>query len=69
MRPYLGGTAEVIVVDLFYGLEVDHALQLGLVFVWEEKQTFSFFRRLGNTSPRFLFFFFFLLARHLGRRR
>lgn len=30
---YLCGTAEVIVIDLFYGLEVDHTLQLGLMFV------------------------------------
>lgn len=30
---YLCGTAEVIIIDLFYGLEVDHTLQLGLVFV------------------------------------
>lgn len=33
LRPYLCGTAEVIVIDLFYRLEVDHSLQLGLVFV------------------------------------
>lgn len=30
---YLCGAAEVIVIDLFYRLEVDHALQLGLMFV------------------------------------
>lgn len=30
---YLGGAAEVIVVHLLYRLEVDHTLQLGLVFV------------------------------------
>lgn len=30
---YLGGAAEVIVVDLLDRLEVDHTLQLGLVFV------------------------------------
>lgn len=34
---YLCGAAEVIVVDLFYGLEVDHTLQLGLVFVCGRK--------------------------------
>lgn len=33
---YLGGAAEVIVIDLFYRLEVDHTLQLGLVFVCGE---------------------------------
>lgn len=38
---YLGGAAEVIVIDLFYRLEVDHTLQLGLVFVCgEEERTF-----------------------------
>lgn len=30
---YLCGTAEVIVIDLFYCLEVDHTLQLDLMFV------------------------------------
>lgn len=34
---YLRGTAEVIVIDLFYRLEVDHTLQLGLVFVCGEE--------------------------------
>lgn len=40
---YLCCAAEVIVVDLFYGLEVDHTLQLGLVLVCRGKQT-SLFR-------------------------
>lgn len=30
---HLGGAAEVVVIDFLYGLEVDDALQLGLVFV------------------------------------
>lgn len=32
-RCYLGGAAEVVVVNLLNGLEVDHPLQLGLMFV------------------------------------
>lgn len=45
---YLCGAAQVIVVNLLYRLEVDHSLQLGLVFVcrtemklWSETQTFA----------------------------
>lgn len=45
---YLSGAAQVIVVNLLYRLEVDHSLQLGLVFVcrtemrlWSETQTFA----------------------------
>lgn len=45
---YLCGAAQVIVVNLLYSLEVDHSLQLGLVFVcrtemrlWSETQTFA----------------------------
>lgn len=33
LTTYLCGTAEVIIIDLFYCLEVDHTLQLGLMFV------------------------------------
>lgn len=42
---YLCGTAEVIVIDLFYGLEVDHTLQLGLMFVCGKEG-----RKENNTS-------------------
>lgn len=35
---YLCGTAEVIIVDLFYGLEVDHTLQPGLVLVCQKEK-------------------------------
>lgn len=42
---YLCGTAEVIVIDLFYGLEVDHTLQLGLMFVCGKEG-----RKKNNTS-------------------
>lgn len=38
---YLGGTAEVIVIDLFYGLKVDDTLQLGLMFVCREEKYIS----------------------------
>lgn len=31
---HLCGAAEVVVINFFYSLEVDDALQLGLVFVW-----------------------------------
>lgn len=47
---YLCGAAEVIVVDLFYGLEVDHALQLGLVLVCRGKQR-SWFRAVCFSAP------------------
>lgn len=30
----LGSTAQVIVIDLLYGLEIDDSLQLGLMFVY-----------------------------------
>lgn len=30
---YLGGAAQVIVINFFYRLEVDHTLQLGLMFI------------------------------------
>lgn len=36
---YLGGAAQVVVVDLLDGLEVDDPLQLGLVFVCGDKAT------------------------------
>lgn len=39
---YLCGTAEVIVIDLFYCLEVDHTLQLGLMFVCGEEKNKTF---------------------------
>lgn len=43
---YLRGTAEMIVIDLFYRLEVDHTLQLGLMFVCGEGgKKNSLFRR------------------------
>lgn len=38
MDSYLGGTAQVIVVNLLYGLEVDHTLQFGLMFVCGEEE-------------------------------
>lgn len=33
LKAYLCGTAEVIIIHLFYRLEVDHTLQLGLMFI------------------------------------
>lgn len=35
---YLCGTAEMIIIDLFYGLKVDYTLQLGLMFVCREEK-------------------------------
>lgn len=35
---YLCGAAEVIVIDLFYCLEVDYTLQFGLMFVCREEE-------------------------------
>ncbi len=66
---YLCGTAEVIIIDLFYCLEVDHTLQLGLMFVcgkekqrgfvlktkthWRQ-QTFLGMKSQGTSLPRHL---------------
>lgn len=66
---YLCGTAEVIIIDLFYCLEVDHTLQLGLMFVcgkekqrgfvlktkthWRQ-QTFLGMKSQGASLPRHL---------------
>lgn len=59
---YLCGAAEVIVIDLFYRLEVDHTLQLGLMFVCgeeeeegEKKQSICLFRALKNIDSGRLF--------------
>lgn len=38
---YLGGAAQVVVVDLLDGLEVDDPFQLGLVFVCGDRATCS----------------------------
>lgn len=35
---YLGGTAEVIVINLFDRLKVNEPFQLGLVLVWAERK-------------------------------
>lgn len=42
---YLCGTAEVIVIDLFYCLEVDHTLQLGLMFVCGRENNVGLFKK------------------------
>lgn len=34
---YLGGAAQVIVINLFNRLKVNEPFQLGLMLVWEEK--------------------------------
>lgn len=35
---YLGGTAQMIIINLFNRLKVNEPFQLGLMLVWEEKQ-------------------------------
>lgn len=52
---YLCGTAEVIIIDLFYCLEVDHTLQLGLMFVCGRENNVGLFKRLKNIDNNRLF--------------
>lgn len=52
---YLRGTAEVIVIDLFYRLEVDHTLQLGLMFVCGRENNVGLFKTLKHIDDDRLF--------------
>lgn len=38
LLPYLEGAAQMVVVNLFDGLEVDHALEFCLLFVWRKRK-------------------------------
>lgn len=49
---HLRGAAQVVVVNLLYGLEVDDALQLGLVFVWREEERSDEERRHEERGDR-----------------